>query len=133
MSPDQLALRALNRIAVFHSCLERIGLLLLPACLQSGVMLAYHQRAMLVVRLNALLAQPTSGAGGGVPFKTIANAAGGLRGQTTALSVLLSGRTNRFALLDLNLKGFTRKASVMIVWSSWGRANHPPPLCRRRY
>jgi hypothetical protein len=52
----QLALGAFNGIARFGFVLKFLGPLFLASGLQSGVVLTYHDRAMLLVFAQALLA-----------------------------------------------------------------------------
>ena len=60
MSPDQLALRAFDGVAMFHALLESVGLLLLAPGLQHGVMLSHQHRAVSLTLGDALSAQRAS-------------------------------------------------------------------------
>ena len=95
------------------------------------MMLAHRQRAVRVFGLDALLTQGTSGAGGHVPFKAIGDFARGLLLQTAALGVLLSGWTNRLALLNVDLELLGSKTPFIIVWGGQRRADQLPALLRR--
>ena len=115
MSPNQLALRAFNGVAVAHPLLEWLGLLLRSARLQHRMMFPDHQTAVRVVGLDAGLAQGTRRASGRVPFKPIGHSTRGLLLQTAALGVRMSRGTSRLSSLHRDLEGLAGKTAVIVV------------------
>jgi len=115
---DQLALCAFDGIAVFHPLFERFGFLLPSSLLQDRMMLAYRQRAVLLIGLEALLAQRALGTGFRAPFKPIRDSAGGLLLQTAALTILLPSRANRFLAPPNTLKQPNSLAPVLSATAS---------------
>jgi hypothetical protein len=89
VTSNQLALRAFNGVAVFHPLLESLGLLLLAAGLQRGVMLSDDQCPVPLVFAQTALAQGAVVARS-AEFEAITHFAAEFLFQATPLGVGLS-------------------------------------------
>ena len=123
VSSNQLALGALDRVAMAHLLFERLGLLFLAALLKDGVMGADHQGAVFMLLFNTLGAQGAGRAGRGLPFKSIRDSARRLFLQRTALGIFLSSRTKRLALLDGYLELLAAESPVIVLGGGRSRAD----------
>src|SRR5438105_1073345 len=126
MASNHFALGAFDAIAVLDPLGKSLGLLLLAARLQMRVMFSDFQSAMFLVRTKTLRAQ---GAVMAVDseLEAIDDSLTGALLHPAALRVLLSRRTNRLALLHLDLKIFAAEFAFL-PGCCLGRPNHFPTL-----
>src|SRR3569623_325973 len=96
VSPNQLALGALDRVAMAHLHFKRVGFLLLAALLEDGVVGADNQGAVFMLRLDTLSAQQAGRADRALPFKAVRHSTRRFFLQGTALGILVRLRTNRY-------------------------------------
>src|SRR5712691_1061779 len=131
MASDQLALRAFNAVAVLHPFFKGVRLLFLTSGLQGAVMFPYHNASMLLLQSDTLRAQralrtmaaPLESKGDFARFALL---------QAAALSVLFARRTDRFALLHVDLELLGREAALIVLGRFGRRSDQFASLGRRR-